>query len=98
MKSVSPTKATSSVRYDTQAGVCPGVRILTGVHGFADGTMIEDYNLYEEDVANFGSIPGVNVYNIASMTPATDEISTLLKGAGTPIGALCNSGACLLGP
>jgi hypothetical protein len=72
------------------------VNILTGVHGLADGTTIADLSLYEADVATFGKIPGVNVYNLSSMTPG--QIGSLLRGPGTTIGAFCNSGACLLGP
>jgi hypothetical protein len=72
------------------------VNILTGVHGLADGTTIADYSFYEEDVATFGRIPGVNIYNIPSMT--SGEIGSVLNGPGTTIGAFCYSGACLLGP
>jgi RHS repeat-associated protein len=72
------------------------VNILTGVHGLADGTTIADYSLYEADVATFGKIPGVNIYNVPSMTPG--QIGSVLNGPGTTIGGFCNSGACLLGP
>jgi hypothetical protein len=72
------------------------VNILTGVHGLADGTTIADYSLYEADVATFGEIPGVNIYNVPSMTPG--QIGSVLNGPGTTIGGFCNSGACLLGP
>lgn len=71
------------------------VNILSGVHGAADGSTVADYSLYEEDVARFGNLPNVNVFNLPSMTTA--EISNVLNGAGTTIGAFCNSGACLLG-
>jgi len=71
------------------------VNILSGVHGFANGTTVGDFSLYEADVATFGTIPGVNVYNVPAMTPG--QISGVLNGPGTTIGAFCDSGACLLG-
>lgn len=55
--------------------------------------MIPDAGFYGEDVGAFGHLPGVNIYNVPSMTPG--EISGVLNGPGTTIGAFCNSGACL---
>jgi hypothetical protein len=72
------------------------VNILTGVHDLADGTTIADYSLYDADVATFGRIRGVNIYNVPSMT--SGEIGSVLNGPGTTIGTFCNSGACQLGP
>jgi hypothetical protein len=69
------------------------VNILTGVHGFADGTMITDLSLYTSDVKEFGSYPGVNVYNVPTMT--STQIQNLLNSPATTIGAFCNSGICL---
>jgi hypothetical protein len=69
------------------------VNILTGVHGLPSGTMIPEAGFLSEDVGAFGQIPGVNIYNIPSMTPG--EISSVLNSPGTTIGAFCNSGACL---
>jgi hypothetical protein len=69
------------------------VNIISGVHGFLDGTTTVDLSLYEADVERFGSIPGVNVYTFSAMTPG--QINGLLNGRGTTIGAFCNSGACL---
>jgi RHS repeat-associated protein len=47
-------------------------------------------------IGGIGDIPGVNIYNIPSMT--SGEIGSVLNGPGTTIGAFCYSGACLLGP
>jgi hypothetical protein len=69
------------------------VNILTGVHGFADGSVLTDISLFEADVAKFGQYPGVNVFNIAEMSPGA--ISNVVNGPGIIIGGFCNSGACL---
>jgi hypothetical protein len=69
------------------------VSILTGAHGAADGSLIADTSMYADDLRAFGDLPGVHVYNVASMTPA--EIGAVLNGPGTIIGGFCNSGACL---
>jgi hypothetical protein len=69
------------------------VSILTGAHGAADGSLIADASMYADDLRAFGDLPGVHVYNVASMTPA--EIGGVLNGPGTIIGGFCNSGACL---
>jgi hypothetical protein len=71
------------------------VNILSGVHGEADGTMTADQSLYQADRDRFGSLPGVNVHDIATMTP--EQIQAIVNGPGTTIGAFCDSGACLLG-
>jgi hypothetical protein len=69
------------------------VNIISGVHGFADGSMDADLGLYEADVARFGDLPGVNIYNFPEMTPG--QLNGILNGPGTTIGAFCNSGTCL---
>jgi hypothetical protein len=69
------------------------VDIVSGVHGYADGTTKVDLSLYEADVARFGNLPGVTVHNLPEMSPV--EINNLLNGPGTTIGAFCNSGVCL---
>lgn len=71
------------------------VSILSGVHGYPDGTIEPDYGLYQEDLDEFGDVSGVNVYNYPDMSPA--EVDSVLNGPGTIIGGLCNSGVCLLG-
>jgi RHS repeat-associated protein len=68
------------------------VNILSGVHGLASGEMVADLSLYNADVATFGRMPGVNIYNIPEMTAG--EISKVLNSPGTTIGGFCNSGAC----
>jgi hypothetical protein len=69
------------------------VSILTGAHGAADGSLIADASMFADDLRAFGDLPGVRVYNVASMTPS--EIGAVLNGPGTIIGGFCNSGACL---
>ncbi|WP_162009805.1 hypothetical protein [Methylocystis heyeri] len=53
------------------------VNILSGVHGLASGEMVADLSLYNADIATFGRMPGVNIYNIPEMTAG--EISKVLK-------------------
>lgn len=69
------------------------VSIISGVHGEASGATTAAYDLYEADLARFGNIPGVTVFNFPEMSPG--QISGLLRGPGTTIGGFCNSGACL---
>ena len=69
------------------------VNILSGVHGFTDGSMVTDLSLYTSDVKVFGNTPGVNVYNVPTMT--SNQIQNILNSPGTTIGAFCNSGICL---
>ena len=69
------------------------MNILSGIHGFADGTVEPDVGLLDADIAEFGGISGVTVHNITTMGEAA--ITNLLRGAGTTIGAFCNSGVCL---
>jgi hypothetical protein len=78
------------------AGVIQGepVTILTGVHGFADGSVIADPSLYADDVLQFGDLPSVSVRDVSSMSPA--EIRQVLDGPGVIIGGFCESGACLV--
>jgi RHS repeat-associated protein len=69
------------------------VRVLSGAHGYPDGTMVSEASFLAEDMKAFGDIPGVTVSDVTKMTPA--EISGALESPGTTIGAFCNSGACL---
>jgi hypothetical protein len=55
--------------------------------------MIPDLALFEADVLRFGSLTGVNIVNVAKMTPV--EIANVLRAQGTTVGAFCNSGICL---
>lgn len=69
------------------------VNILTGVHGTPDGVMKADPRLLAEDIEAFGDIPGVNIVDMS--TAAAADVTAMLNGVGTTIGAFCNSGACL---
>jgi hypothetical protein len=69
------------------------VNIISGVHGFIDGSTSVDLSLYEADVARFGNLPGVNVYNFSELAPG--QLNGFLNGPGTTIGGFCNSGICL---
>ncbi len=69
------------------------VNIISGVDGYAEGTWAANPGFYEADAAQFGNLPGVNVYNFPDMTPG--QINEFLNGPGTTIGAFCNSGVCL---
>ena len=69
------------------------INILTGVHGYPDGSVVQDAQLFLDDVNAFGGSPNVSVYNVLSLGPS--QISSLLNSAGVTIGAFCNSGKCL---
>ena len=43
------------------------VNVISGVHGFLNGTTVSDLSLFEADVARFGNLPGVNVYNFSEL-------------------------------
>ena len=78
-----------------QAGLMRGddVHILTGAHGLPNGSIVVDAGLLADDVRAFGSLPGVHIYDLPSMTPA--GVQAVLNGPGTIIGGFCDSGACL---
>jgi hypothetical protein len=65
------------------------VHILTGVHGAADGALTPEAWFFAQDLATFGQIPGVSVWNVAEMSSAA--IQHLVHARGTTIGAFCNS-------
>jgi hypothetical protein len=69
------------------------VNILSGAHGEASGLIRAERAFFEADRAAFGGLEGVNVFDITRMAPG--EVSGLLRGPGTTIGAFCDSGACL---
>lgn len=69
------------------------VDVLSGVHGFPNGTMQKELQFFADDVAKFGDLPGVTVHNINNMTKS--QIQNVMKKDSTVIGAFCNSGACL---
>jgi len=77
------------------AGLIRGgpVNILSGVHGTEAGIMSADAAILREDIAMFGQIEGVAIHDALSLSHS--EISGMLNGPGTTIGAFCNSGACL---
>ena len=58
-----------------------------------NGTTVINREFYEADLEKFGVMPGVNVYNLPDMT--VQQLSEVLNGPGTTIGAFCNSGVCL---
>ena len=69
------------------------VNIISGTHGDTLGRLEFDQALYLEDLAKFGSMDGVRVFDAATMSAT--EIRALLLSADTTIGAFCNSGVCL---
>ena len=68
------------------------INILSGVHGYADGTMKAASEFLTADQAAFGSLPGVTVHDMTTVGPA--QLSNMVNGPGTTIGAFCNSAAC----
>ena len=77
------------------AGMMRGgpVNILSGVHGSESGAMRPDPAILAEDVAMYGNLEGVTVHDTAAL--AESEVSGMVNGPGTTIGAFCNSGVCL---
>lgn len=69
------------------------VNIISGVHGDVNGAVIIDRQMYLDDVAAFGEIPGVTVHDFSSLS--SEQLNALLNGADTTIGGFCNSGICL---
>jgi hypothetical protein len=77
-----------------QSGQMQGpVNILSGAHGTPEGEIKPAPQFFNQDVATFGNVPGVTVFDVTQMT--SSQISDILNGGGTTIGAFCNSGACL---
>jgi len=68
------------------------VNIPSGAHGEASGLMRAERAFFEADTAAFGGLKGVNVFDITRMTPG--EISGLLRGPGTTIGAFLAGQPC----
>jgi RHS repeat-associated protein len=76
------------------AGYAGGdINILSGVHGLPDGTVTPQVGFYNADMATFGNLPNVNVYDFMSMTDA--QVTSVVNGPGTTIGGFCNSCAVL---
>jgi RHS repeat-associated protein len=69
------------------------VSILTGAHGSHWGMMKPASKFYRADVAAFGRMEGVAIYDMYKLTD--EEIEALLRSDGTTIGAFCHSGVCL---
>lgn len=69
------------------------VDILSGVHGFSNGTMKKELGFFADDVKVFGNLPGVTVHNLNSMSKT--QIQNVMKNDSTVLGAFCHSGACL---
>jgi RHS repeat-associated protein len=69
------------------------VNILSGAHGEISGLMRAERAFLEGDKAAYGHLEGVNIFDVMRMSPG--EISGVLQGPGTTIGAFCESGACL---
>jgi hypothetical protein len=69
------------------------VHIFTGAHGLPNGSLVTDATLLADDVAAFGRVPGVQIHDLPSMSPA--QVREILESPGTIIGGFCDSGACL---
>jgi hypothetical protein len=50
------------------------VHILSGAHGFPDGSMIPHPQFFLDDVAQYGEIPGVTVHDVPSMSPGGADL------------------------
>jgi hypothetical protein len=69
------------------------INVLSGVHGFIDGTMEAAAEFFQSDVAGFGDLPGVTVHDMTTLSPA--QIESMVNGSGTTIAAFCDSAACI---
>lgn len=69
------------------------VNVITGAHGYADGTIKADATMLLVDTRNWGRI-GANILDISNPSHAA-AIKTALGGPGTTVGAFCNSAICL---
>ena len=69
------------------------IHILSGVHGFPDGTTKAALRFFKDDFATFRKIDEVTVYNVAEMSE--DAIQAVLSESGTIIGGFCDSLTCL---
>jgi RHS repeat-associated protein len=71
------------------------VSVLSGVHGATDGNMVMSVAMFQSDVAEFGGLQGVTVYDMNALLENPSSLTAILNGRGTIIGAFCNSGKCL---
>jgi RHS repeat-associated protein len=78
---------------DSMTAGASEINILSGVHGYANGTMEAAPQFLQADQAAFGNLPGVTVYDTMTLNPA--QVSNMVNGPGTTIGAFCDSGACI---
>jgi hypothetical protein len=69
------------------------VQIISGVHGYPDGTMEAHPTFFKDDMNRFGNLPGVTVYNLPDMS--VEGIQAILENPGNIIGGFCNSAECL---
>jgi RHS repeat-associated protein len=69
------------------------VNILSGVHGTPGGVMTPDPTLLQEDIQMFGDMEGVTIHDTSALSPS--QLTEMLNGSGTTIGAFCNSEVCL---
>jgi len=70
------------------------INIISGVDGFANGTVLEAPEFFTSDLNMFGNVPNVTVYNFADVLES-GELNSLLNGPGVTICAFCNSGAVI---
>ena len=65
------------------------ITVLTGSHGFRDGSMVRDGGFFTEDLLSFGNKRRVNVVNVNELS--NDQVREVINGSGCIIAAWCNS-------
>ena len=93
---IGPTQVRTVVELELMRG--NSVKVLTGAHGYADGTMKPLAQFFEDDVAMFSSqdYSLVEVLDVMAMSPA-QRSEILEKSKSSVVGAMCNSNVCLPG-
>ena len=65
------------------------VNVISGVHGFADGSTTSELKFLNEDLTRYADVPEVTVYDFNDLTDS--QITDMVNGPNTTVGAFCNS-------
>lgn len=69
------------------------INVISGVHGFADGTVEAAPDLLEDDIQAFKGLDNVTVHDYTKLTP--QQIDEMLSGPCLTVGGFCYSGPIL---
>jgi filamentous hemagglutinin len=65
------------------------INVISGVHGFADGSTMPEAGFLMEDLATYADVPEVTVYDYNQLSDS--QITDMVNGPNTTVGAFCNS-------